>query len=201
MKKSLKIGITGGIGSGKTMVAKYVESLGHPVIYADEIAKQVMIGDGNVRERIVEAFGEESYLNGELNKEYLSENIFTNQDNLKLMNSIVHPPTMKRIKDLIYEKVGQTNFVFVEAALIYEAKFQHIFDYIILTVAEENLKIKRLLQREDTSVEEIIKKMKSQWQDSAKQDKADFIVTNNSTEEELYKKIDFILSVLEKVNK
>ncbi len=201
MKKHLKIGITGGIGSGKTTVAKYVESLGYPVIYADEVAKQIMAEDETVKERIVEAFGEEAYKDGELNKTFLADIIFGNKDNVNLINSIVHPPTMKKIKDLIYEKVGDSKFVFVEAALIYEAKFQHVFDYIILTIADEDTKIKRLLERDDTTVEEILKKMKSQWQDSAKQDKADFIVTNNSTQEELFKKIDFILSVLSKVSK
>ncbi len=201
MSKTLKIGITGGIGSGKTMVAKYVQSLGYPVIYADDVAKQVMVENEYVKEKIIEAFGEEAYKDGELNKEFIAEEIFNSPDNRKLLDAIVHPPTMKRIKDLIYENVGQNKFVFVEAALIYEAKFQHVFDFIILTVADEDVKIKRLLERDDTTVEEILKKMKSQWQDSAKQDKADFIVTNNSTPEELYKKIDFILSVLGKVHK
>ncbi len=201
MSKTLKIGITGGIGSGKTMVAKYVQSLGYPVIYADDVAKQVMVENEYVKEKIIEAFGEEAYKDGELNKEFIAEEIFNSPDNRKLLDVIVHPPTMKRIKDLIYENVGQNKFVFVEAALIYEAKFQHVFDFIILTVADEDVKIKRLLERDDTTVEEILKKMKSQWQDSAKQDKADFIVTNNSTPEELYKKIDFILSVLGKVHK
>ncbi len=199
MGKFLKIGITGGIGSGKTTVAKYVESLGYPVIYADDVAKEVMTENEAVKERIIEAFGEEAYVDGQLNKPFLAQNIFSSQDNVKLINSIVHPPTMKRIKDLIYERAEGNKFVFVEAALLYEAKFQHIFDYIILTIADEDVKIKRLLERDETTVEEIMKKMKSQWQDSAKQDKADFIVTNNSTQEELFKKIDFILNVLGKV--
>jgi dephospho-CoA kinase len=200
MGKTLKVGITGGIGSGKTVVSDYLKSLGYPIVYADEVAKQVMKEDEEVKKKIVEAFGEEAYSGEEINKEYLAEKIFASKENVELINSIVHPPTIKRIKDLVYENAGETDFVFVESALIYESKFYHFFDHVILIVADEDIKIRRLLERGEGTVEEIKRKMASQWQDSAKQDKADFILANNGTPEELYGKIDFILHLMKRMH-
>ncbi len=199
MKKKLKVGITGGIGSGKTLISQYVESKGYPVIYADEVAKRLMVESEDLKNRIVEAFGEEAYHDGELNKTFLKEQIFSNAENLRKINAIVHPAAVQEIKNLMYQRLETNQIVFVESALIYEAKIQHIFDYVILVIASEDVRIRRILERDHVTVGEIRSQIDSQWQDSAKQDKADFIIKNEGAEEELYEKVDFILTLLNKV--
>jgi len=199
MKKKLKIGITGGIGSGKSLISEYVNSKGYPVIFADEVAKKIMNENEEIKAAIIKEFGEEAYLNGELNKSYLSNTIFNDPENVKIINSIVHPAVIQEIKNLMYKYLEDNSIVFVESALIYEAKIHHIFDYVILVVANEDIRIKRILERDDVTVGDIKKRMESQWQDSAKQDKADFIVKNEDSIESLHKKIEFIITLLNKI--
>jgi dephospho-CoA kinase len=99
MKKKL-IGITGGIGSGKSIVAQTIENAGYPIIKSDFVAKELMNSDPRLKAKIIAAFGNNSYLNDKINREYLSKEIFSSPDKIDLMNSIVHPPTTKKVKAL-----------------------------------------------------------------------------------------------------
>lgn len=200
MSRNLKIGITGGIGSGKSVVADYILQMGFPVIKADDVAKEIMINDEEVKNKIIEAFGKSAYKGKGLNKKFLAETIFGDEENLAKMNSIVHPPTIKKIKDSMYALLGSVQLVFVEAALLFESKMQHIFDYTILVTAEEEKRIERVMQRDDVTEDEVRARMKGQWQDSAKMDKADFILKNEGTIEEFHKNIDFILQLLKRIS-
>lgn len=200
MAKNLKVGITGGIGSGKSIVSEFVSKMGFPVIKADEVAKEIMIKDAEVKEKIVENFGKSAYKGKGLNKKYLIETIFSDEEKLSLINSIVHPPTIKHIKDSMYALLDNTQFVFVEAPLLYEAKMQHIFDYVILVTADEEIRIKRVMERDGVTEEEVKARMKGQWQDSAKMDKADFMLRNEGSIEEFHKNIEFILQLLKRIS-
>ncbi len=200
MAKNLKIGITGGIGSGKSIVSDFVSEMGFPVIKADDVAKEVMLKNTEVKEKIIETFGKSAYKGKGLNKKFLAETIFSDDENLAKMNEIVHPPTIKQIKDSVYALLDNTQFVFVEAALLYEVKMQHIFDYVILVTADEDLRIKRVMERDGVTEEEVRARMKGQWQDSAKQDKADFMLRNEGTIEEFHKNIEFILQLLKRIS-
>ncbi len=200
MAKNLKIGVTGGIGSGKSVVCKLISKMGFPVLKADEIAKQIMKDDPEVKAKIVEAFGKGAYQGKGLNKAFLAETIFESEENLNIINSIVHPPTIRHIKDSMYALLESSQFVFVEAALLYEAKMQHNFDYVILVMADEQLRIKRVMERDGVTEEDVRLRMKGQWQDSAKQDKADFILKNEGTLEDFNKNIEFILQLLKRIS-
>lgn len=200
MSKKMKIGITGGIGSGKSLVAEFITEKGFPVLKADDIAKEIMLTDEVVKNKIIEAFGEESYNGDNLNNKYLADKIFSSEDSLRLMNSIVHPPVIKRVKDRMYEELESSDFIFVEAALLYEAKMQHLFDHVILVIADETLRIKRVMERDGVTEDEVKARMKGQWQDSAKQDKADFILKNEGSKEDFIKNIEFILQLLKRIS-
>ncbi len=199
MKRKLKVGITGGIGSGKSLISDYVESRGYPVIYSDQVAKNLMVNNQELKAKLIEQFGEETYIEDELNKDYLRSLIFADSENVKKINSIVHPVAIQEIKNLMYKYLEENQIVFVESALIYETKIQHIFDYVILVIADEELRIKRILERDGVTVGEVKRQIENQWLDSAKQDKADFIIKNDGSVEELYVKVDFILSLLNKL--
>ncbi len=201
-KDFLIIGITGGIGSGKTSAAKYIESLGYPVIYTDMLAKKVMNSDENVINEIKRAFGNDVYLDsGELNSAKLSNIVFDinaqNNEKLTKLNRIVHPPTidlmMKEIEVFLEEG---SELVFVESALIYEAGLEDGFDYVIVIDADEEVRIERTSERLKLSSEEIRRRNSQQISTTMKKNMADFVIENNGDVEQLYKNIDFVLSII-----
>jgi len=100
MKKKLKIAITGGIGSGKSSVSKIVESFGFPVIKADDVAKELMMKDESIKKKIIKTFGKESFTEKGINTKYLAENVFSSKDKVGKINSIIHPPTIKKIEEI-----------------------------------------------------------------------------------------------------
>lgn len=196
------VGITGGIGSGKSTAAKYIESLGYPVVYTDYLAKQVMNDNIEVKSQLVNLFGEEIYDDsGNLNSAKLSELVFDKNanDNVKLtqLNKIVHPPTidlmMKEIEILLEQG---NNLIFVESALIYEAGLEDGFDYIIVIDADEDKRIERTSKRLKLSSEEIRRRNSQQISTVTKRNMADFTIENNGNIEQMYNSIDFVLSII-----
>lgn len=196
MKKNLKIGITGGIGSGKSLVTSFVEKLGYPVIKSDEIAKDLMRNDESVKKKIIKEFGPLAFKNGVLNTKYLAEYIFMYPEKVLKINSIVHPPTIRKIDELSNKLFAKYDMVFVESALIYEAKIQNLFDYVILIYSDEQSRIARVMQREEMAQLEIEKRMDFQIPDDQKKEFADFVIENNSTISELEVRTNFILTLL-----
>lgn len=196
MTKKFKIGITGGIGSGKTIVCHYLESLGHIVLKADDVAKKLMSDDEKIKRKLIKTFGQQSFVNGKPNTKFLADEIFSDQEKLKLVNSIIHPPTLKYIETECDKILTTKNLVFVESALIYEAKFQKMFDYVILLTADEKLRIDRVKKRDNSEEEKIYERMKFQLPDEIKKEKASFVIENNSTIEDLKLKVQFILNLL-----
>jgi dephospho-CoA kinase len=193
MGKKLKIAITGGIGSGKSALAEYITSKDFKVINADKIAKEILIEDAKVKEKIIKAFGEESYTAQGVNAKYLSDTVFSSPAKVDKINSIVHPAVIKKVEQLNAEYLKTESIVFTEAALIYEAEMQDLFNFIVLVKSDEETRIKRIIERDKKDREEILQRMQNQYSDEEKAGAADFVIENNSTLEDLHKKGDFLL--------
>lgn len=196
MKKKIKVAITGGIGSGKSSVSKLIEQFGFPVLRSDDLAKDLMQNDDSIKKKIIKAFGKNSYCENRLNKEYLAQNVFCKKRQLEKINSIVHPAVIQKVRAISSELFLNHPLVFVESALVFEAKIQKEFDYIILVYAEEETRIKRLVLKSTFSKTDILKRIKFQIPDEKKIDKVHFVIDNNSSFEELEHRTKFILDLL-----
>lgn len=194
--KKIKVAITGGIGSGKSSVTDYLEKKGHSVLRSDLIAKELMAQDAQIKKKLIEEFGEESYSNDKLNTKFLAANVFTNEENVQKINSIVHPPVMEKIDQLSKEIFKNQNIVFIETALVYEANLEDFFDYVILVLADEKTRIERIIAREKVTEEQVRARMQFQIPDEEKKDDADFVLDNNTTLLELENRVEFLLILI-----
>ncbi len=200
MKKIL-VGITGGIAAGKSLVSDFLEKKGFTVLKSDVIAKDLMINDPQIKKSIIESFGENSYQNGKLNTKYLADNVFTSQEKVNILNSIVHPLVIKKNKEIVKKEFEKNNVVFIESALIYEAQIEKEFDYIILIYSDEKNRISRAVKRDATTKEQVLQRMRFQLPDELKKDKADFVIENNNSLDKLHFKLNFVVNLLEKISK
>ncbi|QNL49520.1 dephospho-CoA kinase [Olivibacter sp. SDN3] len=174
----LQIGITGGIGSGKTVVCKIFEVLGYPVFYADKEAQRVMKDDAQLVENIKSTFGEASYLDsGEVNRKFLADVVFHDQIKLAMLNQLVHPATIKAYENWVKEQ--KTLLVFKEAALLFESGSYKLSDMNVLVTAPLDLRIKRVMKRDNVSKDAVISRVNKQMEDFEKEKLADFVVVNN----------------------
>lgn len=176
--KSIKVGITGGIGSGKSFVAKIFKTLAIPFYDADKEAKDLMVRSELIRDGLIHAFGVEVYLeDGALNRKWLSAQVFNNPEKLKLLNSIVHPIV---IQDAVDWANAQTScYSLKEAALLFESGSYKTLDYTILVVAPVELRIERVMKRDEVSREEVINRINQQMPEEEKLKLADFVVVND----------------------
>jgi dephospho-CoA kinase len=173
----LKIGLTGGIGSGKSTVAKVFETLGIPVYYADSAAKNLMNKNARLREKLIAAFGDETYTNGLLNRAFLSARVFNNEEQLHKLNAIVHPVVIQDGIDWIAAQTGP--YAIKEAALFFETGSAAGFDYMIGVYAPQHLRIHRVMQRDAVSRDEVLARMQKQINETIKMRLCDFVITNN----------------------
>jgi dephospho-CoA kinase len=173
----LKIGITGGIGSGKSTAAKVFEVLGIPVYYADDAAKRLMNEDEELKQKIKLQFGDEVYKNGRLDKKYLADIVFTSPEKLALLNTLVHPATLKNADAWMQKQT--TPYTLKEAALIFESGAQQYLDYVIGVTAPAPLRILRTMQRDGITREEVIARIDKQMDDTIKMKLCDFILKND----------------------
>lgn len=179
-KNKLKIAVTGNIGSGKSTFSKFIEEEGFKVIYADELSKDILSEDTSVKEKVIKKFGKESYQNGKLNKKFLTEKVFSNKQNLAHLESILHPVVIKKSVDLMNSCLNKDDLVFLEAALIYEADMEDLFDYVILIAADRELRFKRKKQSDGYTEEQFAERENLQIPQDEKRKRADFIFENNS---------------------
>ena len=173
----LKVGLTGGIGSGKTTVAAIFEVLNIPVYYADEAAKRLMDEDESLKAAIKKNFGDKSYEQSNLNRKYLSQIVFNDPARLALLNSIVHPATIDDAEQWMQKQ--SSPYVIKEAALLFESGSNKNLDKIIGVKAPFDLRILRAIKRDNVTREEIISRMKKQMDEEAKLTLCDFIVVND----------------------
>ena len=174
----LKIGITGGIGSGKTTVCRIFELLGIPVFYADNVAKTIMQTDSQLKNEILNAFGTESYsIDGQLNRPYISSIVFKDQSQLNKLNALVHPAVFWAFDRWISEQ-QEVPYILKEAALLYESESYKMCDLSILVISPESTRISRIKARDHISEEEIMLRMKRQFSDEQKMKLANHILIN-----------------------
>lgn len=176
----LKIGLTGGIGSGKSIVSKIFETLGIPVFDADTAAKMVMEEDETLKQQLKAAFGEAVYENNKLNRKYLAGIVFTDKDELNKLNALVHPAAIEM--GLQWAAKQQSPYIVKEAALMFEAGSAFNLDYVIGVSAPRHLRILRTMQRDHISREEVMDRMNKQIDEEIKMKLCDFVVLNDEQE-------------------
>ena len=173
----LRIGLTGGIGSGKSTVARIFEVLGIPVYKADDEAKRLMTEDVTLRSNIISSFGEASYTNDILNRKYLSEQVFNDSEKIKLLNSLVHPATLKDAAEWMEKQ--KAPYVIKEAALIFESGSEKILDYVIGVKAPLALRIERTIKRDNVTSDEVQARIDLQMDEEEKLHLCDYIIVND----------------------
>jgi dephospho-CoA kinase len=179
-KTSIKIiGITGGIGSGKSTVSKFIEELGFPVYDSDFWAKELVNVDENLKSRIIELLGEESYNeNGKYNRKFVAEKVFEHQELLLKLNQIIHPAVKIHFENWV--NAQNAEFVFKETALLFELKLNESCYQSILVTADENIRIKRVMDRDGRTYREVKEIIGKQMPEADKIRLANFIILNNA---------------------
>ncbi|GGI58398.1 dephospho-CoA kinase [Winogradskyella haliclonae] len=180
-KEHIIVGITGGIGSGKTTISKYFEKFGIPTYHADKEAKALMNRSKVIKRKLVALFGEKAYQENKLNRAFLRQQIFKDKALLKQMNSIVHPKVGAHFKRWVRKQ--KAPYILKEVAIIFENNLQAQYDYIITVVADEEERIKRVTKRDNTSRDTVKAIINNQLSDQEKIKNSDFVIHNNSLEE------------------
>lgn len=179
----LEIGITGGIGSGKTTVCKIFMQLGIEVYFADDRAKWLMNNHEDLKKEIISIFGIEAYLNGELNRGHISNIAFNNSEKLILLNQAVHPRVFEDYKSWSTEMKNQGHpYILKEAALLFESGSYKELDFIICVIADEETRIKRVMERDNLKREEVIQRLNKQMKQEEKVKLSRFIIDNNGNQ-------------------
>ncbi|MCH8325653.1 MAG: dephospho-CoA kinase [Bacteroidetes bacterium] len=194
--KKLKIAVTGNIGSGKSTFCNYIESKGYKVLRADDIAKDILVNDEDVKSEIISVFGTETFSGSELNKKYLAEKVFAEQQKVQLINSIIHPAVLKNLNEQFRKLFVNEKIVFVEAALIYEANMEELFDYVVLISSELMNRFKRKEKSDKYTFEEFKRREENQIKEEEKSKRADFEFKNNGSIQELEQKAELLLMML-----
>lgn len=171
------VGLTGGIGSGKTTVAKMFEKLGVPIYIADDEAKGLMNRSKIIKRKLIELFGEQAYTKNVLNREFIASRIFEDKALLASMNAIVHPKVGQHFKRWI--KKQNAPYIIKEAAIIFEIGKEKDYDSIIVVTADQSDRISRILDREGMTKTKALSIIKNQLSDEEKIKRADFVIVNN----------------------
>lgn len=176
--KPLRVGITGGIGSGKSIVAKVFSVLGVPVFNADLIAKQILSTDSSVMARVEQSFGPEAYIDGVPNRAYLANVVFGDSTKRETLNSIIHPAVGKAFEEFC-KLNSSASYVLKEAAILVETGGHEKLDVLLLVTAPEELRIQRVLNRDQTGRELVEKRIAAQLPDQEKRPFAHFEIVND----------------------
>jgi len=173
----LKIGLTGGMGSGKTTASKIFSVLGVPVFYADDIAKNIMNEDDELKQRIIDLFGENAYAENLLNRKYIADIVFKDAYKLEQLNVLVHPVTIAAADKWMNKQTGP--YVIKEAALMFEAGAAAHLDYVIGMYAPQHLRLQRVMHRDNTKREDVLARMNNQIDETIKMKLCDFVIVND----------------------
>ena len=202
-QKVYKIGVTGGIGSGKSAVCSIFARLGVPVLYADDIAKELSITDPTIRKKLIALLGGSAYhADGSLNRSFIASEIFANKTLKKKAETFIHPRVEKEIERQIQELAScGESIAIVEAALLVEAGLHKKLDAVIVVHADEFVRISRVRKRDVVSEDAVRSRMTAQLDAKVKLEKADYIIYNNGTLEELESKVRFLYIVFKQLAK
>jgi dephospho-CoA kinase len=197
-RRILRIGLTGGIGSGKSLVAAIFRSLGSPVLSADEIARDLTDSDPIVKKRIRQEFGTGVFKrDGSLDRKAMADIVFSNKEKRKKLNAIVHPAVIKRMDEESkkLEGIGDTPCVIHEAALIYEAGVDKNLDYVIVVDADEDKRIHRVMDRDGISRTDVQRRIDAQIPAELKRKMADFVIENDGDTKSLQQRVRFLYNL------
>lgn len=170
------VGLTGGIGSGKTTVVKMFSELGVPVYIADDEAKKITNSSKVIRRKLIQLLGEQAYIDGSLNRKYVADKIFSNKALLIAVNAIIHPKVSAHFKKWAHRQ--KANYIIKEAAILFENGGYKECDVVILVTAPKALRLQRVIKRDNATQGEIEQRMDNQWADSKKKKLADIIIEN-----------------------
>jgi dephospho-CoA kinase len=191
------IGITGGIGSGKSLAAHYFELLGYKVINADAFTRELYRTNPELKEKLVGAFGKEILdENGFVSGAKARSIIFADSDSIKRVNSIVHPFVIDAISKEVLKLKGE--IVFIESAIAYESGFYKNLDYVIMVYSPDNLRIQRVAKRDGAKEEDILKLMKLQMPEKEKMERADFVLLNEGKKIDMKRAVKELVKQIEK---
>jgi len=190
----LNIGITGSIACGKSTVSNYLLEKGYTVIDADKLG-HIALTSEDVKGKLAEKFGDEIIENNEISREKLGKLVFGNEDNLKILNSIIHPK-IKRLILKLQDEHKEEQFVFLDIALLYEANFVDLVERVIVVYVNENVQLDRLMNRNSLTKEVALRRIKSQMSAEEKAALGDYSIDNSDTIENTYQQIDEILEKL-----
>lgn len=178
----LKIGITGGIGSGKTTVCKVFETMGIPVFYADTVARQIMLTDALLIAGVKSTFGAESYTSeGVLNNKYIADIVFNHAAELAKLNALIHPAVFRAFDNWVKQVPAKSPYVLKEAALLFESGSYKMCDQNILVLTPAEIRLQRVMERDGLSAEQVKARMDKQLPDEEKIKLADHFIHNNET--------------------
>ena len=195
INKVFKVGITGGIGSGKSIVSRALKNMGYPIYDSDFWAKKLMNEDKEIRDLLTQRFGNEVYTDFGLNRSFLAQQIFNNKENLTFVNSVVHPTVCKHF--IWWTEQQSSNVVFIESAILFSSGFDKFVDKVIFVDAPQDLRLKRATARDNASAEAVMARIKNQTEgDEYSRTHSDFIIQND--DKTLI--ITQILSVLKEIN-
>jgi len=181
------VGVTGGIGSGKSLVAEAICSFENTIYFhADKEAKLLMNNSAEIKDKIIAAFGQKSYDNGVLNKKYISSLVFKNPHQLKVLNTIVHPQVKEHFKKFV-ESQNKNTLIIYENAIIFETNSSSICDIIISVNSPRNIRIKRVMKRDNSTKNMVENIMNNQWSDAKRNLLSNYIINNIEKEETLLK--------------
>lgn len=179
MSEALRIGITGGIGSGKSFVCRLLEQRGIPVYDSDSAAKRLMVEHPGIQERLTALLGDDAYCNGALNKNRIASFLFASSENARLINSIVHPVVKEDFR-LWASRHADCEAVALECAILFEAGFTDVVDFIVTVDAPLPLRIQRAMVRDGVCEEKIRSRIAAQMSDAMRREKSHFIIENDA---------------------
>lgn len=193
------IGLTGGIGSGKSTVAKFIEEMGFPVYYSDVRAKEIVNDDELLKKGIIELLGEKAYdENGFYDRKYVAEIVFNDEELLQKLNGMIHPAVKYDFEKWVGNQT--TEFVFKETALLFELKLNESCFKSVLVTADDNLRLKRVMDRDGKTYREVENVMNKQMPEKDKIKIADFVIFNNDGMDELQAETENVIRQIEKLN-
>lgn len=175
----LKIGITGGIGSGKTTICQLFALLGVPVYYADEASRQLLISDPEIKKKVVTLFGEDILEeNGWISRKKVAMQVFGNEENLKKLNAIIHPAVGRHFEEWLKQHISFP-YIIKEAAILFESGAYKQLDKVIAITAPEELRIARVMKRDGSKREEVLRRMAAQLSEQERVERSQFIIVND----------------------
>lgn len=169
------VGITGGIGSGKSTLCSRLRDIGYPIFDTDKVARQIQNEDVDVRSQIIGLFGPEAYTEHGLNRPYLASIVFQNSELLQRLNAIVHPAVRKKFESWVHENQSE-QILFVESALIFNSDFRELVNHVILIIASEATRLKRVCKRDGLTEEQVKSRIANQLSDDEMIKMADFVI-------------------------